>query len=141
MPGNKVYVDNLAKVSLFSGMTKRELQRIAKAGVEVSRPAGSTIIEQGRIGREAFIILEGTATVRRNGKKVSTLAPGSIVGELSLLDRGTRSATVTCDTDCRLFVLEQRAFTAVLDDVPALSHKLLATLAGRMRELDRRSFG
>ena len=141
MASSKIYVDNLAKVSLFSGMTQRELQRIARAGDELDLPAGSTLTEQGQIGREAFVLLEGTATVRRNGKKVATLETGAMVGELALLDHGLRTATVRCDTDCKVLVIEARAFSAVLDDVPALATKLLRSLAGRVRELDGRSFG
>jgi CRP/FNR family transcriptional regulator, cyclic AMP receptor protein len=141
MAGKKAYLDHLAKVPLFSSMSTRDLQRISRATDEVTMPAGMTIIDQGQAGREAFVIVSGEATVKRNGKKVATLGPGSIVGELSLLDRGPRTATVTCDTQCTLLVIESRAFAAVIDDVPALAHKLLASLASRIRELDRRSFG
>jgi CRP-like cAMP-binding protein len=64
-----------------------------------------------------------------------------MVGELSLLDHGPRTATVTCETDCRLFLISQRQFMAVLDQVPAMAHKLLASLAGRIRDLDRQYYG
>ena len=80
-------------------------------------------------------------TVKRNGRKIATLGEGAIVGELSLLDHGPRTARAECETDCTLFVISQRHFMAVLDDVPALAHKLLAALAGRIRELDRAYFG
>ena len=85
--------------------------------------------------------MDGTCTVSRNGKKVATLGPGAVVGELSLLDHGPRTATVTADTPMTVLVLDQRHFIAVLDDVPALSHKLLANLAGRIREFDRKNYG
>ena len=103
--------------------------------------AGSLVVDQGQTGREAFVILKGSATVRRNGKKVATLGPGSVVGELSLLDHGPRTASVVADTDCVMLVISQRQFLGVLDSIPALSHKMLATLAGRIRELDRQYFG
>lgn len=141
MAGKRAYLDHLAKVPLFSSMNTRDLQRIARATDEVELGVGTTVIDQGQTGREAFVIVEGTVTVRRNGKKVATLGPGAIVGELALLDRGPRSASVTCDTDCTMLVIEGRAFSGILDEVPALAHKLLASLAGRIRELDRRSFG
>ena len=104
-------------------------------------PAGSLIVDQGQTGREAFIVLEGTVTVKRNGKKVATLGGGTVVGELSLLDHGPRTATVVCETDCVLMLITQRHFSAVIDEVPALSHKLLASLAGRIRDLDRQYYG
>jgi CRP-like cAMP-binding protein len=79
--------------------------------------------------------------VKRNGRKVTSLGPGSIVGELSLLDHGPRTATLVCETDSSIFVISQRHFLAVLDDVPTIGHKLLASLAGRIRELDRAYYG
>jgi len=103
--------------------------------------AGTTIIDQGQTGREAFIVLDGTVTVRRNGRRVAELGPGAMIGELSLLDHGPRTATVTCDTDCELFVLDQRHFMGVLHDTPQLAARLLAHLARMVREMDRRSYG
>jgi len=72
---------------------------------------------------------------------VARLGPGAVVGELSLLDHGPRTAAATCATDCTLLVIESRRFLGVIDSVPAISHKLLATLASRIRDLDRRYFG
>ena len=141
MASKKASLDHLRKVSLFSSCSTKDLEKIHKAGDEVPVKAGYVMVDQGQTGREAFIILSGTATVRRNGKKVATLGAGSVVGELSLLDHGPRTATVQCDTDCELLVITQRHFLAVIDSVPALSHKLLASLAGRIREFDRQYFG
>jgi CRP-like cAMP-binding protein len=137
----KQTLEHLRNVSLFSGCSKKDLEKIAKSGDEITQPAGSIIVDQGQTGREAFVILEGTAIVKRNGKKVATLGEGSVVGELSLLDHGPRTASVICETDCTLLVLSQRHFLGVLDEVPALSHKLLATLAGKIREFDRQYYG
>ena len=141
MASKKAYLDHLRNVPMFQSFAQKDLEKIAKAGDEVSMPAGSLIVDQGQTGREAFVVLDGTVAVKRNGKKVASLGPGSIVGELSLLDHGPRTATATCETDCMLLVLSQRTFLAVVDDVPALSHKLLASLASRIRDLDRQSFG
>ena len=141
MASRKHYVDHLRGVSLFQSCSQKDLEKIAKAGDEVSMPAGSLIVDQGQTGREAFVVLDGTVAVKRNGKKVANLGPGTMVGELSLLDHGPRTATVTCETDCRLFLISQRQFMAVLDQVPAMAHKLLASLAGRIRDLDRQYYG
>ena len=141
MFSKKAYVDNLRKVALFNGCTNKELDRIARSGDEVQMEAGTMLTDQGQTGREAFVVLDGTVGVKRNGRKVASLGPGAIVGELSLLDHGPRTATVTCDTDCSVFVISQRHFLAVLDDVPTISHKLLASLASRIRELDRDYYG
>jgi CRP-like cAMP-binding protein len=103
----------------------------------VSFKSGKMLIEQGQPGREAFIILKGKATVRRNGKKLASVGAGAMVGELALLDHGPRTASVVCDTDCDVLVISQRHFHGVLTDVPVLSHKLLSTLATQVRDLDR----
>jgi CRP/FNR family transcriptional regulator, cyclic AMP receptor protein len=141
MASKKAYTEHLRTVLLFSGCSQKELEKIAKAGDEVSMPAGSLIVDQGQTGREAFVILSGTVTVKRNGKKISTLGPGNIVGELSLLDHGPRTATVVCETDATFLLIDQRRFLGVVDDVPALAHKLLSSLATRIRDLDRQYFG
>lgn len=141
MASKKAYIDHLRNVPLFSSCSQKDLEKIAKAGDEVSMPAGSLIVDQGQTGREAFVVLSGTVTVKRNGKKLASVGPGTIVGELSLLDHGPRTATVTCETDCTFLLLSQRTFLAVVDDVPALAHKLLASLATKIRELDRQYYG
>src|SRR5687767_9829038 len=141
MASKKAYVEHLRNIPLFQSFSQKDLEKVAKAGDEVSMKAGSLIVDQGQMGREAFVILDGTVTVKRNGKKVATSGPGTIVGELSLLDHGPRTATVTAESDVTLLVLSQRTFLAVVDDVPALSHKLLSSLANKVRELDRQYFG
>lgn len=141
MASKRAHAEHLRSVPLFSSCSQKELDKIAKAGDEVRMPAGSLIVDQGQTGREAFVLLEGSVTVKRNGKKITTMGPGSIVGELSLLDHGPRTATVTCETDCVFLLLSQRTFLGVVDDVPALSHKLLASLASRIRDLDRQYYG
>ena len=94
------------------------------------------LCEQGTIGREFFLIVKGQASVRRNNRKVATLGPGQYFGEMALLDRRPRSATVISDTEMTLLVLGQRQFNGVLDAVPALSRKMLAAMATRLREAD-----
>jgi CRP-like cAMP-binding protein len=119
----------------------KELQIVAKAGTELTIPAGTTIIDQGQAGREAFVVMKGSLLVKRNGKKVNTLGVGAMVGELALLDHGPRTASVITETDCNLFVIDSRSFAGVLDTVPSLAHKLLASLASRIREFDRAYYG
>jgi CRP/FNR family cyclic AMP-dependent transcriptional regulator len=132
-------LEQLAKVRLFAACTNKELGLIGRAADEVKVDAGKQLVAEGAIGHEFFLILDGTAAVRRSGKKVATLGPGQYFGELSLLDRGARSATVTAETPMDMLVLGQREFSAVLDEVPALAHKLLTIMAGRLREADSRA--
>ncbi|HEY7105093.1 MAG TPA: cyclic nucleotide-binding domain-containing protein [Acidimicrobiia bacterium] len=141
MASKKAYVDHLRSIPLFAGCTRKELELIARSGDEIKMTAGTVLVDQGQTGHEAFVVMDGTVTVKRNGRKVATLEPGAIVGELSLLDHGPRTARVECETDCTLFVISQRHFLAVIDDVPSLAHKLLATLAGQIRTFDRTYYG
>jgi CRP-like cAMP-binding protein len=141
MASKSVQLDNLRKVSIFAGCSKRELQHIAKAGDVITMTDGTMIVDQGQMGREAFVILSGDVIVRRGGRKITTLSSGEVVGELSLLDHGPRTASAICDGDCTLFVLDQRHFRQVLEEQPAISFKLLGTLAGHIRDLDRQYFG
>jgi CRP/FNR family cyclic AMP-dependent transcriptional regulator len=134
-------LEHLKQVPLFSGCGRKDLQAIAKAGDEIKMTAGTIIVDQGQMGREAFVLLDGTATVRRSGRKITSLGVGAVIGELSLLDHGPRTATVTCDTDCTLFVLDQRHFRAVLEANPSIAFKLLGTLASQIRESDRKTYG
>jgi CRP/FNR family transcriptional regulator, cyclic AMP receptor protein len=135
------YLDHLSQVSLFSACSKKELAAVAKASDEITIEAGRILCEQGSIGREAFVIVEGTAEVRRNDRKIADLGPGACVGELSLIDHGPRSATVKALTDMTVLVLGPREFSALLDDAPSITHKLMKALAGRIRDLDAKAFG
>jgi CRP/FNR family cyclic AMP-dependent transcriptional regulator len=131
---------DLSKIWLFSTSSAKDLRTIRKALEEVIVPAGRMLTEQGTIGREFFLIVEGQASVKRNNRKVATLGPGQYFGELALLDRRPRSASVISDTEMELLVLGQRQFNAVLDSVPALSRKLLAAMATRLRESDDKAY-
>jgi CRP-like cAMP-binding protein len=103
---------------------------------EVRVPKGKVLVEEGRVGREFFLIVEGTAAVTRHGRKVATLQPSSYFGELSLLDRQPRSASVTCTTDMVLLVLAPREFNCLFETAPAIARKMLAAMATRLRETD-----
>jgi CRP-like cAMP-binding protein len=135
------YQEHLAAIPLLSALSRKELARVARLSDEVTIPAGHELVRQGEIGREMFVIVDGTVTVVRNGQTVAKRGPGSAIGELALLDKGPRTATVTADTDCRVLVLGAREFAGLLQEVPAVAHKLLASLAARVRELDTQMYG
>jgi CRP/FNR family transcriptional regulator, cyclic AMP receptor protein len=132
------YLEQLRKIPLLSSCSTRELQQIARAADEVEVTAGTTLMQQDTRALEAFVIMEGHAEVRRDGKLVATVGPGDCVGELGLLDNEPRNATVLAIEPMRLLVLSSRAFSALLEDAPTMTRKLLRNLAGRLRELDRR---
>jgi CRP/FNR family transcriptional regulator, cyclic AMP receptor protein len=133
------YIQHLGEVALFAGCSRKELQAIARRSTPTSVAAGKTLITEGAAGREFFVIESGSATVRRNGRKIATVGPGQAFGELALLDNAPRNATVTADTDMEVLVLTRAEFTALLDEVPGIARKLLTSLARRVREADARS--
>ena len=137
----QTYLDQLAAVPLFSACSKKDLQKIAKASDELDVAEGRELCVQGDASREAFVLVEGTATVKRNNRKVATLTEGACIGELGLLDKGPRTATVTMDGPGRVLVLGPREFSGLLEEVPGLSHKLMRTLASRVRDLDKKTYG
>ncbi|HXQ19800.1 MAG TPA: cyclic nucleotide-binding domain-containing protein [Acidimicrobiales bacterium] len=130
---------DLSEIWLFSSCSARDLRQIRQSLDEVTVSAGRVLCQEGSVGREFFLIVDGQAIVRRNERKVATLGPGSYFGELALLDRQPRSASVIADTDMTLLVLEQRAFIGVLDSVPSLARKLLSAMAVRLRDEDSRA--
>lgn len=135
------HLDHLAKVPLFAACSDRDLQKIAKASDQIDVDAGRVLVEQGTSGREVYVILDGTAVVRRNDRQVTTLTAGDHFGELALLDGGPRTATVEAETPMTLLVLGQREFAGVLDEVPGLARKIMASLAQIIRQLDQTTFG
>ena len=132
-------LEHLARVGMFSSLNKKELAMIARASDVVSVAPGTEIVKEGDFGHEFYLILDGAAMVRRGGRKVAQLAEGDYFGELALLDRGPRSATVAAEGTVELLVIGQREFIAVLDQVPAVARKLLASMAARLRDADRRA--
>jgi CRP-like cAMP-binding protein len=132
---------DLKSIWLFSGCSGSELRKIRGSLDEVTVPEGKVLVEEGRVGLEFFLIVEGSATVSRKGKKVATLKEGGYFGELALLDRKPRSATVVSDTPMDLLVLSQRQFNSLLQSVPTIARKLLAAMAQRVREADAKAFG
>lgn len=133
------HLDKLGEVPLFSACSRKDLQKIAKASDEVEVKAGRVLVDQGKTGHEFFLILDGTATVRANNRKVASLGSGDYFGELSLLSREPRDASVTADTDMKLLILGQREFTGLLDSIPGLASKILAIMARRLRQADLKS--
>ena len=95
-------------------------------------PAGSVLCREGERGREFFVIIEGEAEVTRGGKHLATIGSGEFFGEIALLERVVRTATVMATTPLSFFVINDSAFDSVLATDPSIERKLLRTLARRL---------
>lgn len=123
----------LSDVALFSGCSAKELTELASLVDEVDLPAGKVIAREGGIGREFFVIVNGEVVVAMPDGTSVTLGAGSFFGEMALLDGGPRVATVSAATPVNLLVMERRAFSRLLLDMPSVAVKMLVELARRLR--------
>jgi CRP/FNR family cyclic AMP-dependent transcriptional regulator len=131
--GTQQVAAQLANVPLFSSCSSKELGIIARAAKEVSHPAGTELAREGESGIGLFLIIEGTAQISIGGRTRGSLRPGDFFGEVALLDRGPRSASVTATSDVRLLGITQWVFRGLLHEYPSIAVKTLQVLAGRVR--------
>ncbi len=123
----------LAGVSFFDGFTEPELQRVAELAEDVEAETGAELIDQGRVGQECFVILEGKAGVYVAGEHVATIEPGSMVGEMALIEHRPRNASVVAETPMKLVSFNTRAFKQLLTEMPKAHDRVMETLAERLR--------
>ena len=128
-------VTALAGIPLFDGFSKRHLRRLAGEADAVRFRPGHAIVEEGQAGEAMFVVLTGTAQVRRAGRKVGTLVPGDFFGELSALDGGPRTASVVPDTSVEVLRVFRHTLRRMVEDEPALAMGLLQGLARRLRQV------
>jgi len=125
-------VDLLKRVPLFSQCTRKELAAVAAVADEIDLREGRELTRQGAPGREFFVLIEGEADVRRNGRKVRTLSGGDFFGEIALVTKRPRTATVVARTPVRVLVVTDRSFRRMLEESPSMQTKVLQALAERL---------
>jgi CRP-like cAMP-binding protein len=130
----------LANTSLFSQCSTRELRLISRVAKTRKVPRGTRLLVEGEVGDKMLVLLSGSAMVQRRGRRIATLSAGDVIGELGVLSRAPRNATVTTIADSEIAVIGQRAVNRLLADAPGFAHKLLQALADRVRELDRKLY-
>jgi CRP-like cAMP-binding protein len=127
----------LAGVHLFEGFRKKDLNRLAAETDELDFAPGQKIVEEGQLGETLFVVMAGQAKITRNKRKVGEVVPGDFFGELSAIDGGPRTATVTAETPMRVLRLFRRTLIKLLEDEPALAVRMLDGMAARLRQIDR----
>lgn len=125
-------VDAIARVPLFAGLSKSELGQVASIADEIDLPADKLLIREGERGREFFVLLEGEAEVARKGKKLATRRAGEFFGEIALVSRLPRTATVKTREPVRALVIRDVEFRALLERAPAIAVKVLQAMAERL---------
>lgn len=129
----------LAGIPIFSECTRKELKAISKLVTPVNIPAGKVLVKEGDPGREFMIIVSGTATVKRNNRKIATLGPGDFFGELAVLAGVPRTATVVADVDMTIEAMNRQEFSSLLDESPAMAKKILVGAVKRLYANDQKS--
>ena len=123
----------IANVPFFAGLSERTRKAIANGGKEVSFKAGDSIVGEGGLGVGFFLILEGKAEVRKQGKVLATLGGGQFFGEMSLIDGQPRSADVVALAPTRCWVLLSWGFSGILKEHPEIAMPMLKELVKRLR--------
>jgi CRP/FNR family cyclic AMP-dependent transcriptional regulator len=137
-----MYEDTLAQVELFAGLDKKELQDLGRECREKSFKAGTTIIKQGDSGAGLYIITSGHGKIMkehgpdRPEEELATFGPGSVIGEMTLLDDLPRSANVVATEPVTALVLPVWEFRSAMRTHPDIAIKLLAVLSRRLRKLE-----
>jgi CRP-like cAMP-binding protein len=128
------YLEHLRKVPIFSACTNKQLEHVARLVTEVNFPPGFTLMREGTLAHEFVIVESGTASVKKGGRKIASIGPGDVVGELALILDRPRNATVVADSEITLLAVDARSFEPLLDEVPGLARRLLTTVAERLAD-------
>jgi CRP/FNR family cyclic AMP-dependent transcriptional regulator len=123
----------LAGCPLFRGIDAAGLASLADLATSVDFPTGHVIARQGEIGTGFFVVIEGMVRVVRDGTVVARLGTGEFFGELSVLDRMPRNASVVADAPTTCLALASWDFEKVLLEQPALTLSILRGVAARLR--------
>jgi CRP-like cAMP-binding protein len=130
--GKDAKVELLKKVPLFSKLNKQELQQVAHIADELDLPAGKEMATEGDRGREFFVLLHGAADVTRRGSQINTMKEGDFFGEIALVTKMPRTATVTATTPVDVLVITERDFDALLKTTPEIGRNIAEALAERV---------
>lgn len=130
-------VELLKKVPLFADCSKAELRTLAKSADEIDLREGTVMTREGRPGREFFVLIEGTARVSRNGRKLAELKGGDWFGEIALITNRPRTATVTATSAVDVLVITDRRFRSVVETMPTIALKVLSSVGDRLGQDER----
>jgi CRP-like cAMP-binding protein len=125
-------VELLKHVPLFAKLDKKGLEDVAHIADEIDLPAGKEMATEGDRGREFFVLLKGEAEVTRGGEKINTMKEGDFFGEIALVTKMPRTATVTATSEVDVLVITERAFDTLLKNSPTIGRGVAEALAERV---------
>jgi CRP-like cAMP-binding protein len=128
----------LRGIHLFEDLDEKTLRLLSKDFIEREFEEGTNIAVEGETGLNFFVVESGSATVSINGKQVGTLGPGNSFGEVALVDKSARSATITATSYLRAWALPIWSFRSFVESRPAVSWKLLEMLSEMLRRSNTR---
>jgi CRP-like cAMP-binding protein len=128
-----VTVEELQANVLFEDIPVRHLKKIAKMVAEREVDTDEIVVREGTFSREFFLVISGSATVSVRGRKREVIGPGRYFGELAIINKSARTATITAMSPMRLGVIDAQSFTTLLESEPSLAYHLLQSLS---RELE-----
>jgi len=131
MGSRNTTTDQLRKLPLFATCARRELDAVVANTTELSAAAGTELTQQGSRGHQFFVLVSGSAEVYIDGERIRTLAPGDCFGELALINRQPRSATVVATTDAIMLVSHQTEFATMTALAPNFTRRMMESVEGR----------
>jgi CRP/FNR family transcriptional regulator, cyclic AMP receptor protein len=130
--GRDTKIDLIRHVPLFSKLSKKGLEDVAHIADELDLPSGKVMAKEGDRGREFFVLLEGEAEVTKGDRRINTMKDGDFFGEIALVTKMPRTASVTATTDVRVLVITERDFSALLKRAPEVGRGVAEALAERI---------
>jgi CRP-like cAMP-binding protein len=130
--------DLIRGISIFADLDNAAIAQLASDFIEREFSASDAIATEGEGGLNFFVVESGTADVSVGGNTVGTLGPGDSFGEIALVDKSARSATVTATTTLRAYALPVWSFRSFAESRPEVTWKLLELLAERLRAAEHR---
>jgi CRP/FNR family transcriptional regulator, cyclic AMP receptor protein len=130
--GRNQKVELIRRSPLFARCSRKQLGEIALLADEIDLREGKELTRQGAPGREFFVLLEGTAAVRKSGRQVRSLKAGDFFGEIALVARTPRTATVVATSPVRALVVTERSFKRLLEQSPQIKTKVMEAMAERL---------
>jgi cAMP-dependent protein kinase regulator len=127
----------LASIELFSSLSKRERTEIANRADEIDVPEGTHLVREGEFAYEFFVIEDGSAEVLRDGQHVADLGPGDFLGEIGIVTRAPRNASVVAREPTRVMVLSEQDFRGVARSFPTVAEQIREAVRERSEPLVR----